>query len=449
MAALGGRERQEIGIPRAGMSSSSPRITVAVTAPAVGNGMPQEDLGSEEFDGLLQPSVWDTLVDLGDFSCADLSGSNGTETQQQYKPQQPLPSPPKTSGRKRSLPQTSSWDNLGPKALSEISASLLAGGWDGGVNSSNSVSSSPHFLGPPAAAAAAATAGPSADSVVAPHTASPCSRDAAAASQVLVAAKQERAGGTAAAAGKGSSSSSKGRRGAVAGGVKAGVGAGAGGGKRPLNPDRMERKASREKRRREEVNEKFDQLLQVLEEAEATSGLEPPAAKEGKTAAHACINGRRVEVLSRTIHVVKKLLRERREALAGVPPPADDTLAAVVAGVSNGWQVEEAAEGPVLDGGFRSEVEENNNSAPLATETTAAAAAAAAAQTHDVIDSNEAAAEGADAQAEVAVAATMVAAAPEGAAANHQALMHHVAMSVSGHHPSMMMAPGFTGVPGH
>ncbi|CAN0006061.1 unnamed protein product, partial [Ectocarpus sp. 12 AP-2014] len=222
------------------MSSSSPRITVEVAAPAVGNGMPQEDLGSEEFDGLLQPSVWDTLVDLGDFSCADLSGSNGTETQQQYKQQQPLPSPPKTSGRKRSLPQTSSWDNLGPKALSEISASLLAGGWDGGVNSSNSVSSSPHFLGSPAGAAV--TAAPGADSVVAPHTASPCSRDdAAAASHVLVAAKQERAGGTAAAGGKGSSSSSssKGRRGAVAGGVKAGTGAGAGGGKRPLNPDRM------------------------------------------------------------------------------------------------------------------------------------------------------------------------------------------------------------------
>lgn len=194
-----------------------------------------------------------------------------------------------------------------------------------------------------------------------------------------------------------------------------------------------------------QVNEKFDQLLQVLEEAEATSGLEPPAAKEGKTAAHACINGRRVEVLSRTIQVVKKLLQERREALAGVPPPADDTLAAVAAGVSNGWQ-EEAAEGPVLDGGFRSEVEENNNTTPLATETTAAAAAAAS--THDVIDSKEAAAEGVDAQAEAAVAATMVAA-PEGAAANHQALMHHVAMSVSGHHPSMMMAPGFTGVPGH
>ncbi|CAN0123036.1 unnamed protein product, partial [Ectocarpus sp. 13 AM-2016] len=195
-----------------------------------------------------------------------------------------------------------------------------------------------------------------------------------------------------------------------------------------------------------QVNEKFDQLLQVLEEAEATSGLEPPAAKEGKTAAHACINGRRVEVLSRTIQVVKKLLRERREALAGVPPPGDDTLAAVATGISNGWQEEETAEGPVLDGGFRSEVEENNKTTPLTMETSAAAAAA---PTRDVIDSNEAAVGGSDAHAEAAVASTMVAAAPEGAATNHQSLMHHVAMSVSGHHPSVMMAPGFTGVPGH
>lgn len=188
-----------------------------------------------------------------------------------------------------------------------------------------------------------------------------------------------------------------------------------------------------------QVNEKFDQLLQVLEEAEATSGLEPPAAKEGKTAAHACINGRRVEVLSRTIQVVKKLLQERREALAGVPPPAADTFAAV-AGGSNGWQEEETAEGLVLDGGFRSEVEENSPP-PLATET-----AAPAASTHDGIDSNEAAGEGVDAQAEAAVAASS---ATDGAAANHQALMHHVAMPVSGHHASMIMAPGFTGVPGH
>ncbi|CAM9527733.1 unnamed protein product [Ectocarpus sp. 6 AP-2014] len=207
----------------------------------------------------------------------------------------------------------------------------------------------------------------------------------------------------------------------------------------------MERKASREKRRREEVNEKFDQLLQVLEEAEATSGLETPATKEGKTAAHACINGRRVEVLSHTIQVVKKLLQERHEALAGVPPPpAADALPAVATGGSTGWQEEEsAAEGPVPDGGFRSEEENNNNPTPLATETAAASDA-----TNDVIDSTEAAAEGIDAQAEAAVAATLVAA-PKGAAANAQALMHHVAMSVSGHHPSMIMAPGFTGVPGH
>ena len=38
-------------------------------------------------------------------------------------------------------------------------------------------------------------------------------------------------------------------------GRKGAGGEGRGGGKRPLNPDRMERKASREKRRREEVRE--------------------------------------------------------------------------------------------------------------------------------------------------------------------------------------------------
>ena len=59
------------------------------------------------------------------------------------------------------------------------------------------------------------------------------------------------------------------------------------------------------------VNEKFEQLQQVLEEAESTSGLEPPVAPEGQTAANACINGRRVEVLSRTITVLNKMLRER------------------------------------------------------------------------------------------------------------------------------------------
>lgn len=61
------------------------------------------------------------------------------------------------------------------------------------------------------------------------------------------------------------------------------------------------------------MNDRFDQLLQVLEEAEATSGLEPPILTEGQAAMNACINGRRVEVLSRTISVLKKLLRERRQ----------------------------------------------------------------------------------------------------------------------------------------
>lgn len=61
------------------------------------------------------------------------------------------------------------------------------------------------------------------------------------------------------------------------------------------------------------MNDRFDQLLQVLEEAEATSGLEPPYSTEGQAGMNACINGRRVEVLSRTISVLKKLLRERRQ----------------------------------------------------------------------------------------------------------------------------------------
>lgn len=61
------------------------------------------------------------------------------------------------------------------------------------------------------------------------------------------------------------------------------------------------------------MNDRFDQLLRVLEEAEATSGLEPPIPTEGQAAMNACINGRRVEVLSRTIAVLKKLLRERRQ----------------------------------------------------------------------------------------------------------------------------------------
>lgn len=58
------------------------------------------------------------------------------------------------------------------------------------------------------------------------------------------------------------------------------------------------------------MNEKFEQLLRVLEQAETTSGLEPPIPEDGQQVG-ACVNGRRVEVLSRTIRVLTQLLSER------------------------------------------------------------------------------------------------------------------------------------------
>ena len=67
------------------------------------------------------------------------------------------------------------------------------------------------------------------------------------------------------------------------------------------------------------MNERFEQLLQVLETAEATSGLEPPPPAEGQAAGNACVNGRRVEVLSRTITVLKKLLNERSKSSSVFP----------------------------------------------------------------------------------------------------------------------------------
>lgn len=53
-------------------------------------------------------------------------------------------------------------------------------------------------------------------------------------------------------AGDGATTGGKGCKGRRTAATTGGGGSG-GGGKRPLNPDRMERKASREKRRREEV----------------------------------------------------------------------------------------------------------------------------------------------------------------------------------------------------
>lgn len=72
------------------------------------------------------------------------------------------------------------------------------------------------------------------------------------------------------------------------------------------------------------MNEKFEQLLEVLEEAEATSGLEPPVPEDGQQT-NACINGRRVEVLHRTICVLRKLLRDKRERSYTVPAVDDAT----------------------------------------------------------------------------------------------------------------------------
>lgn len=66
---------------------------------------------------------------------------------------------------------------------------------------------------------------------------------------------------------------------------------------------------------KKQVNEKFEQLLVVLEEAEATSGLASPVSEHGQLGA--CVNGRRVEVLSRTISILRTLLRERRKRSAG------------------------------------------------------------------------------------------------------------------------------------
>lgn len=190
------------------------------------------------------------------------------------------------------------------------------------------------------------------------------------------------------------------------------------------------------------MNEQFDQLLRVLEDAEATSGLEPPPAKEGKTAAHACINGRRVEVLSRTIKVLKKLLQERRDSLAG-----EATAAAAAAGSPC------AQEGPGPDGPQRA-VEEETSPSVVA----GAAAAAAALAVSDVYGSvpenarvaSDAAVHEAPLLAAAAAAAAAAAMGPgAGVKINPSGVVQHMAVPLSGHHASMVMPPGFAGLSGH
>lgn len=189
-----------------------------------------------------------------------------------------------------------------------------------------------------------------------------------------------------------------------------------------------------------QVNQQFDELLKVLEDAEATSGLEPPPAKEGKTAAHACINGRRVEVLSRTIKVLKKLLQERRDSRAG-------GAAAVEAADSPCAQ-----ESPGWDGSQRA-VEEETPSLMVAG---AAATAPAVSDVYGSAPENARfacdAAEAKDAgNPQVNETPVLAAAAVPGARAETTApgVVHHMAMPLSGHHTSMMMPPGFAGMSGH
>lgn len=170
-----------------------------------------------------------------------------------------------------------------------------------------------------------------------------------------------------------------------------------------------------------------------MEDAEVTSGLEPPSTTEGGKAGHACINGRRVEVLSRTINVLKKLLKARRGSLAAAgvgvgaafeeEEPVSHSLGSATAAFGQEGAASAAAPA-VFDfpGG---------DSAASASLTSLAANAAAEAT---------GAAGGAHAQE------TRVAAAE---AANPQAVVHHMPMPMSGHHASLMMPPGFAGMPGH
>lgn len=179
-----------------------------------------------------------------DFSYADLGGGGGLDAAQKQH-QQPPNSPKPLAGRKRSFTQACTWDNLGPKALSEISASLLAGGggWEG-------------VQAPPTASAVGVDAPGSSCSAVPPPFMVDSALAAAAGAAAAAAPKKQEVGRSLgghnrkapAAAAAAAGGCSKGRRGAGAG-----AGGGEGAGKRPLNPERMERKASREKRRREEV----------------------------------------------------------------------------------------------------------------------------------------------------------------------------------------------------
>ncbi|CAM9228527.1 unnamed protein product [Scytosiphon promiscuus] len=466
---------------------ASPSMSVSVMAASESNEagvgeLQQQDMGSDEFEGLLPSNVLDTLADF-DFSCADLAVSAGsTDTPQQ----QHLSFSPKLSGRKRSFTQACNWDNLGPKAISEMSAGLLAGGWENGtVTPQFLAASSPS----PASRVDSFPAGTPADAVAAaalapgfPHGREFGGRTSVSVSVSAPGTKHKRppapirSHGAAAAdsrKGLGSRCATKPRRGGAVGGV-AGAGA-AGGGKKPLNPDRMERKASREKRRREEVNEKFEQLLEVLEDAEATSGLDLATAEEGKSVtANACINGRRVEVLSRTIKILKKLLEEKRDALSGGPTSAATAVGGDGGGCGGGSgaacrkQEDDEEEGPVLHSLLERKFADEEKPPLLAAGNPPGGVPechrppAGRARTPFAVEDPTAAAsateekDGCNLHVHEAQASAMTSATGAGTANPAPNLVHHMTMPVPGHHHApIMMPPGFAGMsaphgmPGH
>lgn len=209
----------------------------------------------------------------------------------------------------------------------------------------------------------------------------------------------------------------------------------------------------------------------MLDEAEATSGLEPASAEEGKAGTtNACINGRRVEVLSRTIKILKKLLEEKRNALSG-----GATLAAAAAapaggcsggGPTCGKEENEEEEGPVLHSLLEKFSGEEKASLPAETAGASAppgvpncqgptAGLSRSSSSEEDPAAAAATAEGKDGFRLHEAPAAM--ATGSGTANPPPPLVHHMAMPVPGghHHAPIMMPPGYAGMsaphgmPGH
>lgn len=165
----------------------------------------------------------------------------------------------------------------------------------------------------------------------------------------------------------------------------------------------------------------------MLEEAEATSGLEPPVAPEGQ-AGNACINGRRVEVLSRTITVVKKLLRDRRGS-SSLCHPRDPTLSLEV---SSSCLEDGDAPAPTAAVSTAVSVSDYSLVASYASATTASSSSPCSEAATNPL------------QAAATAAAAAAAAAKESAATPTM----RMAMPLHGAHPSMAIPPGFAGISG-